>query len=147
MERRYTALATLVAAATVMAAGPATGDSGGGRTELQPRTFPRIGKVDPRFQSFNVESVEVTGGNFWAPYPKPGQAAAKPAVGPHGTEFATNAYEKREPIDLTGNRRLRTLAKALAPSYMRVSGSWANSIYFQDDDRPAAPPPRAIRAS
>jgi hypothetical protein len=33
------------------------------------------------------------------------------------------------------------LTKALGPSYMRISGSWANSIYFQDDDRPQMPPP------
>lgn len=109
---------------------------------IAPATMPVIGKVDQRFQSYNVETVEVTGGNFWAPYPKPGEAPAAPVAGPHGTEFATNAYRKRDPIDLQGNQRLRTLTKALGPAYMRVSGSWANSIYFQDDDKPAmAPPP------
>lgn len=33
-----------------------------------------IGQIDERFISYNVESVEVTGGNFWAPYPQPGKA-------------------------------------------------------------------------
>lgn len=100
-----------------------------------------IGQVDERFQSYNVESVEVTGGNFWAPYPKPGAAPVRAAAGPHGTEFASGAYQKREPIDLKGNRRLRMLTKALGPAYMRVSGSWANNIYFQDDDQPERPAP------
>ena len=102
--------------------------------------LPAIGKVDERFLSYNVESVEVTGGNFWAPYPKPGDAPQKPVEGPHGAEFATDAYEKRDPINLN-NQRLRILAQALAPSYMRISGSWANSIYFQDDDEPTKAPP------
>src|SRR5206468_3957382 len=30
--------------------------------------LPRIGTVDERFQSYNVEMVEVTGGRFWKPY-------------------------------------------------------------------------------
>ena len=35
---------------------------------LDPRLFPRIGTVDDRFQSYNVEMVEVIGGRFWKPY-------------------------------------------------------------------------------
>ena len=109
---------------------------------IVPASMPAIGKVDQRFQSYNVETVEVTGGNFWAPYPKPGEAPSKSVAGPHGTEFATNAYKKRDPIDLRSNKCLRMLTMELGPAYMRVSGSWANSIYFQDDDKPAmAPPP------
>ena len=46
-------------------------------------------------------------------------------------------FEQRTPIDLS-NPRLRKLAAALGPAYMRVSGTWANTIYFQDSD---APPP------
>lgn len=72
----------------------------------------RIAEVDPNFQSFNVEMVEVTGGRFWAPY-----------ASQNGERYA-----ERKPIDLR-NARLRTLAKALAPAFMRVSGTWANSTY------------------
>ena len=37
---------------------------------------------------------------------------------------------------------MRKLAAALAPAYLRVSGTWANSTYFADsDDAPPAPPP------
>lgn len=30
--------------------------------------LPRVGEVDERFLSYNVEMVEVTGGRFWRPY-------------------------------------------------------------------------------
>lgn len=70
-----------------------------------------IATVDRRYQSYNVEMVEVTGGEFWKPYD-----AGKGKV-------------IRPPIDLS-SERLRNLAKALGPAYIRVSGSWANSTYF-----------------
>ena len=35
---------------------------------LDPAAFARVGTVDERFQSYNVEMVEVTGGRFWKPY-------------------------------------------------------------------------------
>ena len=125
-----------------MLAGPAIASRDSDILTVAPAHLPAIGEVDERYQSYNVEAVEITGGNFWAPYPKPGDAPRKPAAGPHGVEFATDAYQTREPLDLRGNQRLRMLTKALGPSYMRVSGSWANSIYFQDDDNPPkAPPP------
>ena len=49
-------------------------------------------------------------------------------------------YEPRGPIDLS-NARLRKLAAALGPAYMRVSGTWANTTYFHDADTP--PPARS----
>src|SRR5690242_8861980 len=48
-------------------------------------------------------------------------------------------------MDLS-NTRLRTLAAALAPSYVRVSGTWANTTYFADSDAPPATPPDGFRA-
>jgi heparanase 1 len=57
-----------------------------------------------------------------------------------------NLYEQRPPIDLT-NPRLRKLAAALGPAYVRVSGTWANTIYFQNSDQPAPrTPPRGFGA-
>ena len=35
---------------------------------VTPASMARIGAVDERFQSYNVEMVEVTGGRFWKPY-------------------------------------------------------------------------------
>ena len=109
-----------------------------------PAAMARIGTVDPRFQSYNVEMVEVTGGRFWKPYGS--KAAPKPAPSPAPSALDTpgglnpDLYEYRPPIDL-GNPRLRRLAAALGPAYVRVSGTWANSTFFpESDDAPAAPP-------
>ena len=35
---------------------------------IDPANMPRIAAVDNRFQSYNIEMVEVTGGRFWKPY-------------------------------------------------------------------------------
>jgi len=96
----------------------------------------RIGTVDERYQSYNIEMVEVTGGEFWKPY------ESEPAPRPPNTAVSKNSnlFQYRPPIDLA-NARLRNLASALAPAYLRVSGTWANTTYFADsDDAPSAPP-------
>lgn len=108
----------------------------------------RLGTVAERFQSYNIEMVEVIGGRFWKPYgemdalPRPGSSArsSQDAAGiPVGAD--PNLFQQRPPIDLT-NARLRKLAAALGPAYLRVSGSWANTVYFYNSDQPAptAPP-------
>jgi hypothetical protein len=102
----------------------------------------RVGTIEERFQSYNVEMVEVIGGRFWKPYdaprvsPPPRTGNAAPAA------MDPSMFQQRPPIDLT-NPRLRKLAAGLAPAYMRVSGTWANTTYFQDSDAPApaSPPP------
>jgi hypothetical protein len=108
-------------------------------------TMARLGAVDPRFVSYNVEMLEVTGGKFWKPYEDiaalpavPDEKAASAGV-PAG--MSAELYQYREPIDLE-NPRLRTLAAALGPAYMRVSGTWANTTYFADTDEPPAAPPK-----
>jgi heparanase len=42
--------------------------SGKSAISVNPASIPRIGTVEERFQSFNVEMLEVTGGRFWKPY-------------------------------------------------------------------------------
>jgi hypothetical protein len=79
--------------------------------------LPAVGSVDRRFLSYNIEMVELTGGRFWRPYGSPG----------------TDRYEYRPPLDLT-NPKLRKLAAALAPAYVRYSGTWANATWFADRD-------------
>jgi heparanase len=111
---------------------------------LDPAKMLRIGAVDERFTSYNIEMAEVTGGNFWKPYgnkgpkaapgKKPVQSASNPA------DMDPNLYQYRPPIDLS-NPRLRKLAAALGPAYVRVSGTWANSVYFADSDKPPANAP------
>ena len=99
--------------------------------QQNPRSMKKVGTVDTRFQSYNVEMAEIIGGRFWKPYPPVGST---PSPG--------SPFEQRSPIDL-GNPRLRKLAAALGPAYVRVSGSWANTVHFQDSDAPppATPPP------
>src|SRR5438552_9061 len=99
------------------------------QVSITPASLARIGAVNQRFQSYNVEMVEVTGGRFWKPYES------------NTSDRHSDLYEYRPPIDLT-NPRLRRLAAALSPAYMRVSGTWANATYFADSESaPSAPPP------
>ncbi|PYV73578.1 MAG: hypothetical protein DMG97_10985, partial [Acidobacteria bacterium] len=106
---------------------------------VDPAKMPPIGTVDQRFTSYNIEMAEVTGGNFWKPdhNNSPARArateSAQSASAPAGMD--PNMYQYRPPIDLT-NPRLRKLASALGPAYVRVSGTWANSVYFADSDSP-----------
>src|SRR5438874_190395 len=110
---------------------------------VDPSRLPRLGTIDARFQSYNVEMVEVTGGRFWKPYnaspSAPSDRGADNAGNiPAGGNPALFAY--REPIDLS-NPRLRTLAAALAPAYLRVSGTWANTTYFAENEATPSTPP------
>jgi len=114
---------------------------------LDPSRLPRLGTIDARFQSYNVEMVEVTGGRFWRPYRAGASPSARDAANTGNAPGGGNPdlYEYRKPIDLS-NTRLRTLAAALAPSYVRVSGTWANTTYFADSDATPATPPDGFRA-
>ncbi|WP_439484262.1 hypothetical protein [Cyclobacterium plantarum] len=95
---------------------------------LEISDFHFITEVDERFQSFNIEMCEVVGGDFWVPYglldpekvKKEGFAALKHSI---------------SPIDLY-DQKLRTLTRGLGSAYIRISGTWANTTYFQDNDEP-----------
>src|SRR5688572_23247606 len=76
---------------------------------VKPAGLARIGSVDRRFQSYNVEMVEVTGGKFWKPYGpelngilkrdnKPAPAPTSTGDTPAGMD--PRLYEYRPPIDL-----------------------------------------------
>lgn len=120
---------------------------------VSPSTMPRIGTVDDRYQSYNVEMLEITGGNFWKPYGPEPDTALRLSVSPKHIHSGTSSssddtpsgmnpalYQYRPPIDLT-DARLRRLAAALGPAYVRVSGTWANTTYFPETDQaPSAPP-------
>ena len=99
-----------------------------GQQLLMPADIPAIAEIDARFLSYNIEMVEVTGGRFWKPY------------GPNTTPTSQDLYADRPPIDLS-DARLRKLAAALSPAYLRVSGSWANATYFADSESPPPKPP------
>ncbi|EIL97732.1 hypothetical protein RHOFW104T7_02885 [Rhodanobacter thiooxydans] len=121
-------------AATTGAAAPST-------PALAPASLPAIATVDARYQSYNVEMAEVVGGNFWKPYTAASIAAmkAKATAGEAAAGVAgqdPTMFQARAPIDLA-SPRLRKLAAALGPAYMRTSGTWANTVYFHDADGPA----------
>lgn len=117
------ALFAATALVTVAANAPAS------QPALQLGKLAKIGSVHDRYQAYNVEMVEVTGGRFWAPY-----------GGPEGER-----YRQRPPIDLT-NPRLIALARHLGPSMMRVSGTWANNTYLEaPGEHLSAPPPGYVQ--
>jgi hypothetical protein len=79
---------------------------------LMPADMPGIGVIDERFQSYNIEMLEVTGGNFWKPYDETGRHDAK-APTPTDTRLGAdvpagmdpNIYEYRPPIDQASKGR------------------------------------------
>jgi hypothetical protein len=68
------------------------------------------------------------------------QSPAKDAASDQPTGMTADLYQYRPPIDLS-KARLRKLAAALGPAYVRVSGTWANTTYFQNSDKPAPKTP------
>ena len=115
---------------------------------VTPASMARVGVVDDRYLSYNVEMLEVTGGKFWKPYgpeldailKQPAPSAAPTAAGDTPAGMNPALYQYLPPLDLT-NSRLRKLATALGPAYVRTSGTWANTTYFPDlDTAPKAPP-------
>jgi hypothetical protein len=121
----------LIIAIILVSSGHVSGKSKGENKDiplLDISGFKQIAEIDRRYQSVNVEMCEVVGGNFWIPYDLldsekvnvSGLSALKREISP------INLYDKK----------LRVLASALGPMYVRISGTWANSTYFQDNDEP-----------
>lgn len=152
MAGRVTSIGSAGAIMAILAgvsAASQPGSEGAAPLTLSPAAMPRVGTVDERFQSYNVEMLEVTGGRFWKPYEDIKGASAQPAQAGEGGSTPSgmdpNLYQYRPPLDLA-NKRLRKLAAALAPAYMRVSGTWANTTYFADTDTPPKEPPEGYGA-
>lgn len=89
----------------------------------------QVGEVSKRYQSYNIEMCEVVGGKFWIPYNI--LDTMKRRVG-----RGFDALKRRMPPVNLYNKKLRLLAAALGPVYVRVSGTWANTAYFQDNNKP-----------
>ena len=78
--------------------------------------------------------------------PKKKAQALPPKKEQNSPASNSDPYQYRPPIDLA-NARLRKLASALAPAYLRVSGTWRNTTYFQDDDAaPLSAPPAGFKS-
>ena len=136
--------AALLAGTAACFGGPK--DESAKTNKIAPATMAKVGTIDERFQSYNIETVEVTGGRFWKSFASidkmkaEDKAKAPDITSPGGMD--PSLYEYRAPIDLS-NARLRKLAAALGPAYVRVSGTWMNSTFFQDTDGPAPATPPA----
>lgn len=84
--------------------------------------------VSDRFQSFNLEMASVVGGTFWAPRDDP----------------SGELMSEHPPVEL--DDRLTNLTAKLGPSYLRVSGSWANNTYFDESGTIGDDPPEGFKA-
>src|SRR3954454_983234 len=99
--------------------------------KINSKEMKHIGSVDERYQSYNVEMVEVVGGEFWKPYHLMDSLPSLAGASTYDvSQKNKQMYRQLSPINLT-DKRLMNLAKGLAPAYVRVSGTWANAIYFR----------------
>ena len=104
--------------------------------KLDPEALRELHVGNERLVSYNVEMAEVTGGTFWKAY-TPGQIAGTEPFemkgGLNANIFAEGGLmQYYDPIDLY-DEKLRTLAKEIGPSWVRVSGSWATKTYYDFD--------------
>ena len=126
--------------------------------DIVPGRFVRAGRVGDRYQSYNIEMAEVTGGTFWRPYTDRQVRGLEPfSVEHHGGEVpeprnSSAAFSSLagltapvDPVDLSGER-IRTLARALGPVHVRVSGSWASHTFFDPSDTTHGVPPDGYHA-
>lgn len=113
---------------------------------------------DRRVISYDIEMTEVTGGTFWKPFTPAQVAGTEPYPQVHLAEGVPSELDTssllgdtkhlmawRGPIDL-GNGRLRMLARAIGPSWVRVSGSWATGTYYDFDGHTGGTAPAPYRA-
>ncbi len=87
---------------------------------------PVVARTSPRYVSFAVDLAQVTGGTFWSQAPH--------AIG--------NAPVARYDFS---RHRLRLLAAALAPAYLRISGTAANQTYYDLSGTPLRTPPSGYK--
>ena len=80
-----------------------------------------VAEVDPRYVSFAVDTIQVVGGPFWAPA---GQGQGLLSTSP------VSRFQFTRP-------RLRRLAGALAPAFMRIGGTDADRTVYDLGEGPA----------
>lgn len=122
---KHASAGVIVAALLAGLPGPALG---GAAPAITAGSLPFVRTIDDRFMSFQIGFSHLTGGKTWKSYDALPEGAAQQGG------FAA-IREERKPTGLA-NSRLRTLTKALAPLYVRYSGTTANSVYFHDSNAP-----------
>jgi heparanase 1 len=146
-------IVTLVAGVFALISGAHVVAASQPSVNFSPATMPAIATIDDRFESYNVEMAEVIGGKFWKPYDSGTLTSlkAKALAAQRGPSTSlvigqdSNMFEARPPIELS-NLRLRRLASALGPAYVRVSGTWANTVFFSDSDSPPTKAPAGFQS-
>jgi heparanase 1 len=91
------------------------------------QTATALARVDPRYLSFAVDSSQVAGGMWWSE---------------DTSVSGSTGSTKVPPFDFT-RPRLRALASALAPAFLRIGGSEADRVFYDLSEAPVAtaPPP------
>ena len=116
---------------------------------LNPGALAELRTIDPCLVSYNIEMTEITGGTFWKSY-TPEQRAGTEDF-PHLQKLADDPTSMAElmqyypPIDLY-SEKLRGLAKELGTAWVRISGSWATTTYYDFDGHTGGRPPEGYRA-
>jgi heparanase 1 len=83
-----------------------------------------VATIDDRFLSVAVDSAQVVGAKFWAPLDAGVLTGQQPVP----------AYDFTRP-------KLRALAQALSPAYLRIGGTTADKVYYDMSDAPPAAAP------
>lgn len=102
---------------------------------LKAQSLKQIGMANPMLLSYNIEFAEITGGTFWRAYTPEQVAGLQPfrfgTIDPENGVLSTENFSLMQvypAIDLY-SEKLRKLASALGPAWVRVSGSWATQTY------------------
>ena len=93
----------------------------------------KIRDINPRLLSYNVEMTEVTGGTFWKAYTPEQIAGTEPfKASLTGFNDLSALMQWYDPVNLY-SEKLRTLARGLGESWVRVSGTWSTKTYYDFD--------------
>jgi heparanase len=87
-----------------------------------------VNTVDPEFISFAIDSSQLVGGKWW---------------NPKADRVEMGGGEKHAPVFDFNSPKMDTLARGLAPAYLRIGGTEADKVYYamDDDGRERTAPP------
>ncbi|MDO5424219.1 MAG: beta-glucuronidase [Eubacteriales bacterium] len=114
----------------------------GEKITLKSTGLAKIRDINPLLVSYNIEFAEVTGGTFWKAY-TPEQVAGTEEFVPG--ETMASMMQIYPPVNLA-EANILTLAKAMGPCYIRVSGTWSTTTYMDLKGETGGTPPAGYRA-
>lgn len=117
---------------------------------LRPSELTKLHETDARLISYDIEMTEVTGGTFWKCY-TPEQISGEEEF-PQLTSTGDGSFldlsslmQVYEPINLYEDK-IRDMAKELGLAWVRVSGTWATTTYYDFDGHTNGVIPEGYRA-